>query len=559
MLQTKRNCFRCLQVCNLLMSFLILSTNAGHENIVEVKQGKVSGINLSVKSGYVTAYLGIPYGEPPTGRLRFKKTEQRKPWHGVLKADKFGKSCFQNRENKFAEFPGTEMFLVNNEMSEDCLHLNVWVPPSKPKDAHVMVFIHGGGFESGTTSLDIYDGSVLAYAENVIVVSMNYRVGAFGFLALPGHKDAPGNAGLFDQRLALQWINENIAAFGGNPDRVTIFGHSAGAASVGFHLISPKSYPYYNRAIVQSGSGTSNWALNSEERAKRLALKLAEVLECPQTDDDAIITCLLNEDPKHLTEKQLLAKEPYALTQFLPIVDHDFLVDVPENVLGQSMKRTDILLGITKDDGNPFTLIGSTDFNIQTESSISSAELLERLKRFFPSAGDLGIQSILLQYKDWEDVNNGEKNRQAMELILRDYYFACPVKGFARYAVEHQNNVFFYEYDHRSSNDPWPEWMGALHGAELPMLFGKPFINKGRYTRSELLFSKRIMKLWANFARTGSPNVEAEDGFVWPQYSLKDEKYAVLKLNGSEVHQMLSMRNCQFWNFFFPSLLKLVK
>ncbi|KAG8449764.1 hypothetical protein GDO86_016424, partial [Hymenochirus boettgeri] len=542
-----------LQVWGLIILPAVAPIKAHNDPIVETKQGKISGTQLPILSGYVTAYLGIPYGEPPTGNLRFKKTDLRKPWHGVFKANKFGKSCFQYKREKYTKFPGTAMWLVNNEMNEDCLHLNVWVPSSRPYPMSVMVFIHGGGFESGTTSLDIYDGSMLAYEESVIVVSINYRVGALGFLALPGYKEAPGNAGLFDQRLGLKWIHENIASFGGNPDSVTIFGHSAGGASVGFHLISPVSHAYFTRAIMQSGTTTSSWTIHTEERAKHLTLKLAESLDCPSKDYDAIMACLIQKDPVELINKQQLVREVYALTNFLPVIDNDFLNDLPESSLKQIFKK-DILLGITKDDGNPFTLLSSSGVSLESYSGITSEKLQESLKMFFPSAGDLGVESILQQYKVWENEGNGGENHKALQLILRDYYFTCPMTMFAENAVKHQNNVFVYEYHHRLSNDPWPEWMGALHGAELAVLFGKPLINNDSYPKDEHLLSKRMMKFWANFARTGSPNGDVGEGFVWPLYSTKEEKYVALYLNGSDVHQKLSS-HCQFWNSYFPSLL----
>ncbi|MEE6490688.1 hypothetical protein FKM82_015956 [Ascaphus truei] len=537
------------------MSVLVMNTEAEDETIIETKQGKVSGIHLSVLSGSVTAYLGIPYGEPPTGEQRFKHPVPRKPWQGIHEAIKFGNSCYQSRNEVFTKFPGIKMWLVNNDISEDCLHLNVWVPSAKPKSVSVMVFIHGGGFISGTTSLDIYDGSILAYSEEVIVVSMNYRVGALGFLALPGNKDAPGNAGLFDQRLALQWVHENIAAFGGNPHSVTIFGHSAGAVSVGYHMISPGSHTYFTRAIMQSGSPSSDWAVQSHQRARKLTVKLAEVLGCPLDDDDTVMTCLRSKDPKELIKNQLLAETTHTLTHFIPVLDNDFLIDIPDNLIKQNLKNTEILLGATKDDGNPFSLLGGPGFSLNHESLITTAELEEGLRLFFPSAGELGVESILLQYTDWEDVDNREKNREAMELILRDYYFTCPMKYFANQAADHRSNVFFYEYDHRSSQEVWPEWMGALHGAELTFVFGKPLIENKNYTNAEHLFSKRMLKFWANFAKNGSPNC-SEEAFIWPHYTSTDQKYAVLKVDGAEVQHKLNCRHCQFWNSFYPKLLK---
>ncbi|XP_075049459.1 cholinesterase-like [Mixophyes fleayi] len=445
------------------------------------------------------------------------------------------------------------MWLVKNEMSEDCLNLNVWVPQLIIKPAHVMVFIHGGGFISGTSSLPIYDGSVLAATEKVIVVSMNYRVGVLGFLAFPGSKDAPGNAALFDQRLALQWVHENIAAFDGNPDSVTIFGHSAGAASVGYHVISSGSHSYFKRAIIQSGSPTADWALNSKERARKLSLKLAENLGCPIEDDDSTIACLQRVGPKELIDKQLATESGYVLTYFVPILDNDFVLDDPKNLVKQIIRNTDILIGITKDDGNPFPVFGGPGFSIKNLSLITTEQFEQGLRIFFPPGEDLVVKSIQLQYTDWDDEKNREKNRNVMGHILKDNYFTCPLKYFANHATEAKNNLFVYKYDHRPSNDPWPEWMGAIHGAELPIIFGKPLDEPQNFTQAEQMFSKRIMKMWGNFAREGNPS---DDGFVWPHYTVEDQKHAILKVDSIDINQKWSSRNCQFWNFYYPQLVK---
>ncbi|KAM4663289.1 cholinesterase-like [Discoglossus pictus] len=542
-----------LNVCLIVLS--ILSVKAEDDTVVEIKQGKVSGIQLSVLSGSVTAYLGIPYGEPPTGAHRFKKSEPRKPWQGIHKATEFGKSCYQYKDEAYSELPGTAMWMVNNEMSEDCLYLNVWVPSPKPKSCSVMVFIYGGGFISGTTSLDLYDGSRLAYSEKVIVVSMNYRVGALGFLALPGNNNAPGNAGLFDQRLALQWVHENIEVFGGNPHSVTIFGHSAGAASVGYHVVSSGSHAYFKNAIIQSGSAIADWAISSNDHARKLALKLAKNLGCSLEDDNVIMTCLQNIDPVKMVEKQVFAETVYYLIYFGPVLDNDFLNDYPGNLVDQTLKETNILMGVTKDDGNPFALFGAPGFSLKNESLITFTNLEQGLRRFFHAAGDKAIEPILLEYTEWEDRDNLERNREAMEQILTDNYFVCPMKLFANKLADNKHNVYFYIYDYRMTKEVWPEWMGVIHGAEIPILFGKPLIESHNYTNEEKVLSKRMMKFWANFARHGNPNGDGEEGFNWPLYSSGEQKYAVLKLDHSEVQEKLNSRHCQFWNIYYPKLI----
>ncbi|KAM3920535.1 cholinesterase-like [Leptodactylus fuscus] len=539
------------KTCFVILSILAVSIMAEDDTVVETTQGKVSGIKQSVISRSVTAYLGIPYGEAPTGEKRFKKPEPRAPWDGVYKATMYGKSCYQSTDDSYGEITGTDMGIDKIEMSEDCLNLNVWVPQTTSKPAHVMVFIYGGAFNSGSSSLDAYDGSVLAASEEVIVVSMNYRLGALGFLAFPGNTKAPGNAGLFDQRLALQWVQENIASFGGNPDSITIFGESAGGASVGYHVISPGSHSYFKRAIPQSGTPIANWAFNSHKKSRRFSIQLAKLLDCPTEDDDATIACLQNVDAKDIVDKQTLNEPGFALTIFVPILDNDFITDIPHNLVKESIINTDILIGITKDDGNPFPVFGAPGFSVKNESLITTEELKEGLRYFFPPGDDLSVESMMLMYKDWDDEENMEKNRKAMEQILRDYYFMCPSKYFANFASKTKNNLYVYEYAHRPSDEGLPEWMGVAHGAELSMLFGKPLISPQQFSNQEQIFSRRLMKIWANFARTGNPS---DDEFHWPPYLAEEQRYAVLKMDRIDVKQKWNSQKCQFWNSFYPKL-----
>jgi len=185
----------------------------------------------------VDCWYGIPYAQPPIGNLRFRHPRPIDPWEGIKETTKKPNTCVQVYDKLFPGFAGSEMWNPNTPISEDCLYLNVVVPRPHPKDSAVMLWIFGGGFYSGTSTLDVYDHRVLATEENVIIVSIQYRVASLGF-AFFDTEDVPGNAGLFDQLMALQWVRDNIAVFGGNPDKVTLFGESAGAASVSFHMVN---------------------------------------------------------------------------------------------------------------------------------------------------------------------------------------------------------------------------------------------------------------------------------------------------------------------------------
>ncbi|TNN01652.1 hypothetical protein fugu_011034 [Takifugu bimaculatus] len=207
----------------LLPYVLSLSFATEDELIVTTTSGQVQGKLLPTLDGEVRAFLGIPYAKPPVENLRFRPPQPADRWQGVKDATNYGNSCLQLKDTTFPEFTGAETWNPNTPVSEDCLYLNIWTPQMK-KDGHqsplpVMIWIYGGGFTTGTSSLDLYDGRYLTKSEDVIVVSMNYRLSVFGFLSLPNNTNVRGNAALMDQRLAIQWVVDNIAAFGGDPSQ----------------------------------------------------------------------------------------------------------------------------------------------------------------------------------------------------------------------------------------------------------------------------------------------------------------------------------------------------
>ncbi|XP_058434463.1 cholinesterase isoform X4 [Marmota monax] len=490
----------------LLLCMLIRKSHTEEDMIITTKIGKVRGMSLSVLGGTVTAFLGIPYAQPPLGMLRFKKPQPLNKWSDIWNATKYANSCYQNIDESFPGFPGSKMWNPNTDLSEDCLYLNVWVPAPKPKNATVMIWIYGGGFQTGTSSLHVYDGKFLARVERVIVVSMNYRVGALGFLALPGNQEAPGNMGLFDQQLALQWVHKNIAAFGGNPKSVTLFGESAGAASVSFHLLSPRSHPLFTRAILQSGSSNAPWAVISPYEARNRTLTLAKFIGCSSENETEIIRCLQNKDPQEilLNEVFVLPYDTLLSVKFGPTVDGDFLADMPDTLLqlGQ-FKKTQILVGVNKDEGTAFLVYGVPGFSKDNNSIITRREFQEGLKMFFEGVSEFGKESILFHYADWLDDQRPENYREALDDVVGDYNIIRPALEFTKKFSDLGNNAFFYYFEHRSSKLPWPEWMGVMHGYEIEFVFGLPLERRVNYTRAEEILSRFIMKCWANFAKYG--------------------------------------------------------
>ena len=264
-------------------------------HIVKTLSGRVRGMTLRAATGkHVDVWNSIPFAQPPIGDLRFRHPKPIEPWGDTIRDTRaLPNSCWQTMDDFFGNFSGSTMWNANTERSEDCLYLSVTVPRPRPKNAAVMVWIFGGGFVTGSSTLEVYDPKILVSEENIIFVSIQYRLASLGFLYFeqPG---APGNMGMMDQVAALKWIHSNIIFFGGNPNSITLFGESAGAASVSMHLLSPLSHNLFNRAIMQSGSATAPWAIVDKEETITRGFKLAETVGCPHSraNTNATLDCL---------------------------------------------------------------------------------------------------------------------------------------------------------------------------------------------------------------------------------------------------------------------------
>ncbi|XP_057282932.1 acetylcholinesterase, partial [Pezoporus wallicus] len=459
-------------------------------------------------SSFAAAFLGIPYAHPPLGALRFRPPLPARPWSRPLDASSQPNACVQAVDKTFPGFDGAEMWNPNRDMSEDCLYLNVWTPsPRPPHPLPVLVWIYGGGFYSGAASLDVYDGRVLAAAEGVVVVSMNYRVGALGFLAFPGHPEAPGNAGLLDQRLALRWIQRNIRAFGGDPGAVTLFGESAGAASVGIHLLSAGSLGLFRRAVLQSGSPNGPWATIGPGEARRRALALGAALGCVGNDTE-VVACLRERPAPELVESEAVVVPQGSVFRFafVPVVDGEVLRESPEELLGGDggLHGIDVLLGAVQDEGTYFLVYGVPGFGKDNESLISRDEFLQGVRMGVPQGNEVVAAAVELQYTDWLDQDNPVKNREALGAIVGDHNVVCPLMEFAsRWAEGGRGRVYAYLFEHRASTLLWPQWMGVPHGYEIEFVFGQPLRPELNYTEEEKRLSRRMMGYWGNFARTG--------------------------------------------------------
>ncbi|XP_039356359.1 acetylcholinesterase-like [Mauremys reevesii] len=518
--------------------------------VVLTTSGPIRGKHLQAGSSTVTAFLGIPYAEPPVGALRFQKPLPHQAWSQVLETTSFGNACHQP---PFPSHPDAYMWMPKMPQSEDCLFLNVWVPhPRPPAPAPIIIWIHGGGFFTGAASLDIYDGRFIAATRNVIVASMNYRLGALGFLSLP--PAAPGNAGLWDQCLALRWLRDNAAAFGGDLARLLLFGQSAGAASVGFHLLSPGSRPLFTRAALQSGAPTSPWAWFSPEVAKKIGRALGRDLGCIDLNDTALVGCLqgkeLGDGGTHIM----------SMSASVPTVDGDFLPDEPLRLLevGHS-QPIPLLAGVTANEGS-YVIISALNFTKVNASHMSWEELLEVLRVTMLGLPWEDIQAVAQQYS--QKGQGLAWHHRTMAHVISDYHVVCPIAKTAGQMAEASSPVYIYTFTHRPSGLSSPKWTGVPHGSEVPYLFGTLASVGGAnhtHTEAEVVLSRRVMRYWAEFEREllGSCNPEnptgaGGSGEQWPRYNATDKNFFHIGTEQPQVEGTSSARLCGFLTSLVP-------
>ncbi|XP_062978238.1 cholinesterase-like isoform X4 [Elgaria multicarinata webbii] len=545
LLGSSRLCFLLL----LLLFPLISNLSSEDAAVVVSNSGPIKGKHLPTGFGSVSAYLGIPYAEPPLGNLRFQKPLPHQPWSQILEAISFGNACPQF---VLHDIPDAHMWAPNQPLSEDCLFLNVWVPhPQSSSPKPVLVWIHGGGFFTGTSSLDLYNGAGLAAYENVIVVSMNYRLGALGFLSLP--PAAPGNMGLLDQQLALKWVKENAAAFGGDCTRVTIFGHSAGAASVGFHLLSPTSQPLFAQAVLQSGTPNAVWAWISPEEAKQKALNFSQMLGCGEGPENAVVSCLQEKDAMEFAqyEGSMFQKSKFFLDfPFVPTRDKDFLSDDPQNLLeARCIQVKPILMGVTSDEGSTFP---AHHFPGTNQSLITWEQLLKGVSMTVRKATEEAVQAVALKYS--EEGHDPARYRLAMTQCWGDYFSVCPAVEFAAKFRQCGSPVYLYYFRHYTSGSVWPEWVGAPHGAEVPYVFGTLESAVGvnqTYTEAEAVLSRRMLRSWAEFSRSGNPTGSVANEVQWPLYNATQQNFFNLSTEPSLIMETSPARHCSFLESLF--------
>ncbi|GFO40069.1 carboxylic ester hydrolase [Plakobranchus ocellatus] len=554
----------------LLSGFAVVAVHADVDPIIETDKGKVRGVSVDANGKKVHAFYGIPYARPPLGELRFKPPVQIDPWDGVWDATRLPNSCFQTYDFNFGNFTGSTMWNANTKLSEDCLYLNVWVPRTNPpyENKAVIVWIYGGGFYSGSSTLDIYMAQILAAEKDVIVVSMQYRIGSLGFFSLDS-SDAPGNAGLWDQRMALEWVSRNIHHFGGSAHNVTLMGESAGAVSVGLFLVCDLCRGYFQRAILQSGAPQVEWGVLAKEVIWERSEALANELGCPVNDDpSAAVRCLQTKDAADFPEKDNYRVMGFVQFPFVPIVDGVFIRQDPKEMLKRGMfKKVPILLGSNSNEATFFLIYFGTPFEMDTDSPVNpplyDKAIRDTTFKYYPhfpyALNEFGKEAILFHYRNWRKPNDGIELRKSVDKAASDYYFVCKVNELAKSYARQNVPVYYYWFDQRWSANPWPKWMGVLHADEIWFTFGHPLNRSYSFTEGEKMLSRKMMTYWTNFAKTGDPNTAPGEAplMEWPRFG-EDQRYlnlSVAALNSGETWGSYPRaQECAFWEEYLPML-----
>ncbi|RKF65206.1 Cholinesterase [Erysiphe neolycopersici] len=479
---------------------------------VSTSSGPVTG-HAAAGSEKVSEYLGIPYAKPPVGNLRFA-APQKFEGSAPINATKFSLSCYASpgsndtatpeqllKANLTSQVKVIQTFYTDkNQQSEDCLYLNVWTKPQVgERKKAVMVWIYGGSFTFGSTSITAYNGRHLAALEDVVVVSMNYRLNIFGF---PAHPNGTYNVGILDQRLALEWVRDNIENFGGDPSRITLFGESAGSASVDYHSYAWASDPIASSYILQSGTVFS-WGLpNSQSMASNAWFSTAVKLGCGDVSSpqDNVLLCMRSKTPDEIYKAFPVGQPGSILGPFVPTVDNTIIFsDYPY-----------------RKPANLPVLVGNNDY----EGGLFRTEYV--------------IKGIVLTDTFWTDFNINE--------------FNCPSSDRANASLAVKAPLWRYRYMGVFSNLALSSYSGSWHASEVPLIFNV-MPETSPSTPFEIHTAKYMRGAWSTFAKDP---VNGLSEYGWPRYDPTKDTLIRIANNNTEGPNLINPyrydADCIFFN-----------
>lgn len=514
--------------------------------IVSVEQGKLKGsMQKLLDGGTYYSFKGIPYARPPVGKLRFKAPEPPIPWQNTYDATDHGEVCPQLDMVTTQILPG----------DENCLFLNVYsknISASQP----VIVFIHGGAYISGSGNSDMYGPEYLIH-HDVVLVTINYRLEALGFLCLDT-EEVPGNAGMKDQVAALKWVNKNICNFGGNPDNVTLMGESAGASCVTFHMVSPMSRHLFHKAIVQSGVSFNDWSIGTRpvERAFSLGKFLGKDSNCK----NELLTFLQSVPAVNLAKTTLKTMNAFEKKRglpihFCPVVEKQFPNSEPflneESInlfLANKHNDVPIILGFNNGEGVPMLkhfidkiAMFDKDLHYKVPREIADKVLDENRLR------EIG-EKLRMFYFGGKELNKSMKKEMAM--LDGDLLFIFNIIRFAHiYLSGAKSPLYLYKFAFDTDLNIMKKILGAMnfkgatHADDLFYLFSsqmtEDIVNEDANARKKI---EQITKMWTNFAKTGNPTPDKSMGIEWKPFTSKYQHYlemgdeCVLKQNPEQAN-----------------------
>ncbi|XP_052517464.1 neuroligin-1 [Budorcas taxicolor] len=622
----------CVLSCLLHAAHVLTQKLDDADPLVTTNFGKIRGIKKELNNeilGPVIQFLGVPYAAPPTGEHRFQPPEPPSPWSDIRNATQFAPVCPQNIIDGRLPEVMLPVWFTNNldvvssyvqDQSEDCLYLNIYVPtedvkriskecarkPGKkicrkggpltkkqtddlgdndgaededirdsggPKP--VMVYIHGGSYMEGTGNL--YDGSVLASYGNVIVITVNYRLGVLGFLST-GDQAAKGNYGLLDLIQALRWTSENIGFFGGDPLRITVFGSGAGGSCVNLLTLSHYSEGnrwsnstkgLFQRAIAQSGTALSSWAVSFQPA--KYARMLATKVGCNVSDTVELVECLQKKPYKELVDQDIQPARYHIA--FGPVIDGDVIPDDPQILMEQGeFLNYDIMLGVNQGEGLKFVenIVDSDDGISASDFDFAVSNFVDNLYGY-PEGKDVLRETIKFMYTDWADRHNPETRRKTLLALFTDHQWVAPAVATADLHSNFGSPTYFYAFYHHCQTDQVPAWADAAHGDEVPYVLGIPMIGPTElfpcnFSKNDVMLSAVVMTYWTNFAKTGDPNqpVPQDTKFIhtkpnrfeevaWTRYSQKDQLYLHIGLK-PRVKEHYRANKVNLWLELVPHL-----
>jgi para-nitrobenzyl esterase len=502
-------------MCALLFAMMLgvqaMAAGQGQGQVTPSTITTTNGVLEGVVSadGKVRTYKGIPYAAPPVGPLRWKAPQPAPPWTGVRKAVEYGARCTQGRVFD-------DMIFHDNGPSEDCLYLNIWMPAAPARERlPVMVWIYGGGFVAGSTSEPRQDGGNLS-KKGVLVVSFNYRLGVFGFFSHPeltkesGH-GASGNYGLLDQVAALQWVQKNIATFGGDPNNVTIFGESAGSFSVSALMASPLAKGLFRRAIGESGAFFSTTlSLNPLAQTEKAGADFAQ---------SSLGTASIEALRAKPADEVMQAASKAGSFRFSPNIDGYFLPqDVSAIYNAGKQSQIPLLAGWNADEGNYRAIFG--------KEAPTAQNFVSRVRTLFGGNAD----ALLKLYPAATDA---EAKRSAQDLAGDQFIAYSTWKWMEMQQKTGKSPVYRYRFDQTL---PLPESVipnpgvepTAPHAGEIEFVFAMLSSKKLPWRPEDRKLSDLMGSYWTNFAKTGDPN---GPGLLrWPAYAAQDG-YQVMHLS----------------------------